>query len=98
MKPTAKHYDLVRRSLMTEKTVSASESNVVVFEIDIKANKRQIKQAIEAIFNVKVRSVNTLITAAKHVSMRGRQGRRKKMKKAYVRLEEGHMIDVGNIK
>ncbi|MCY4445678.1 MAG: 50S ribosomal protein L23 [Rhodobacteraceae bacterium] len=95
MKPTAEHYDLIRRPLVTEKSTMASSFNTVLFETHPDADKRKIKEAVEAIFSVKVKSVNTLILKGKKVRFRGRIGQRKKIKKALVRLEEGYTIDTG---
>ena len=88
------HYDIVRRPIVTEKSTMASEANAVVFEVAIDATKPAIRDAIESLFNVKVKSVNTLVQKGKTKVFRGRKGRRSDMKKAIVRLEEGHMIDV----
>ena len=88
------HYDVVRRPLITEKATMASEANAVVFEVAIDATKPAIRDAVEALFNVKVKSVNTLIQKGKRKVFRGRQGRRSDYKKAIVRLEDGNMIDV----
>lgn len=88
------HYDVIRRPLITEKSTMASEANAVVFEVAIDATKPAIREAIEAMFDVKVRSVNTLIRKGKRKVFRGRRGRQSDMKKAVVRLEDGHMIDV----
>ena len=87
-------YDVIRKPVVTEKATMASENNAVVFEVDIKANKPQIKEAVESLFNVKVKAVNTTITKGKVKVFRGRKGRRKDVKKAYVTLEEGNTIDV----
>lgn len=88
------HYDVVRRPLITEKATMASEANAVVFEVAMSATKPAIRDAIEALFDVKVKSVNTLIQKGKRKVFRGRPGRRNNFKKAVVTLEEGHMIDV----
>ncbi len=88
------HYDVVRRPLITEKATMASEANAVVFEVAIDATKPAIRDAVEALFNVKVKSVNTLIQKGKRKVFRGRHGRRSDFKKAIVRLEDGNMIDV----
>ncbi|MBB5517105.1 large subunit ribosomal protein L23 [Rubricella aquisinus] len=87
-------YDVIRKPLITEKSTLASEANAVVFEVAIDANKPTIKEAVEALFNVKVKAVNTTVTKGKVKRFRGRPGRRKDVKKAYVTLEEGNMIDV----
>ncbi len=95
MNASPSHYDIIRRPIVTEKSTLASEGNAIVFEIAMSAGKREIKDAVEALFSVKVHSVNTVVVKGKVVRFRGRPGRRKDRKKAYVRLEEGYTIDVG---
>ena len=87
-------YDVIRRPVITEKATMASEANAVVFEVAIGAAKPQIKAAVEELFGVKVKAVNTAITKGKRKRFRGIQGRRADVKKAYVTLEEGNTIDV----
>jgi large subunit ribosomal protein L23 len=94
MSAKAEHYDVIRKPIITEKTTMASEHGAVVFEVAIDAAKPQIKEAIEALFGVKVKAVNTTITKGKQKRFRGTMGRRKDVKKAYVMLEEGNTIDV----
>ena len=94
MSTKAEHYDVIRKPIITEKATMASENNAVVFEVAIDANKPQIKEAIESLFGVKVKAVNTSITKGKSKRFRGQLGRRKDVKKAYVTLEEGNTIDV----
>jgi large subunit ribosomal protein L23 len=72
----------------------ASENGAVVFEVAIDSNKPTIKEAVEGLFDVKVKAVNTTITKGKAKRFRGMLGRRKDVKKAYVTLEEGSTIDV----
>ena len=88
------HYDVIRKPIITEKATMASEFGAVVFEVDIASTKPQIKEAVEALFNVKVKAVNTTITKGKVKRFRGQLGKRKDVKKAYVTLEEGNTIDV----
>jgi large subunit ribosomal protein L23 len=88
------HYDLIRKPIITEKATLASESGAVVFEVAMDATKPEIKQAIEGLFNVKVKAVNTTITKGKVKRFRGRPGKRRDVKKAYVTLVEGNSIDV----
>jgi len=88
------HYDVIRRPLVTEKSTLASEHNAVVFEVAIDATKPAIRDAVEALFNVKVTKVNTLIQKGKQKVFRGRKGQRKDIKKAIVTLQDGAMIDV----
>lgn len=87
-------YDVIRKPIITEKATMASESNAVVFEVAIEANKPQIKSAVEELFGVKVKAVNTSIAKGKQKRFRGQMGRRRDVKKAYVTLEEGNTIDV----
>lgn len=94
MSASANHYDVIRKPLVTEKSTMASENGAVVFEVAIDANKPMIKEAVEAVFGVKVKAVNTTITKGKNKRFRGRPGTRKDVKKAYVTLEEGNTIDV----
>ena len=94
MSAKAEHYDVIRKPIITEKTTMASESGAVVFEVAIDANKPQIKEAVEGLFGVKVKAVNTTITKGKTKRFRGVAGKRKDVKKAYVTLEDGNTIDV----
>ena len=94
MSAKAEHYDVIRKPIITEKATMASESGAVVFEVAMGANKPQIKEAIENLFGVKVKAVNTAITKGKIKKFRGKPGRRRDVKKAYVTLEEGNTIDV----
>jgi large subunit ribosomal protein L23 len=94
MSTKAEHYDVIRKPIITEKATMASETGAVVFEVAMESNKPQIKQAIESLFGVKVKAVNTTITKGKSKRFRGQLGRRKDVKKAYVTLEEGNTIDV----
>ncbi|EDM70015.1 Ribosomal protein L25/L23 [Roseobacter sp. AzwK-3b] len=94
MSAKPEHYDVIRKPVITEKATMASENGAVVFEVHMDANKPQIKEAVEALFGVKVKAVNTTITKGKQKRFRGRLGRRNDVKKAYVTLAEGNTIDV----
>ncbi|MEM7599668.1 MAG: 50S ribosomal protein L23 [Pseudomonadota bacterium] len=94
MSAKPEHYDVIRKPVITEKSTMASENGAIVFEVDIASNKPQIKEAVEALFGVKVKAVNTTITKGKTKRFRGIKGTRKDVKKAYVTLEEGNTIDV----
>ena len=94
MNATPSQYDIIRRPVITEKATLASESNAVVFEVSPEATKPLIKEAVESLFGVKVKAVNTVLTKGKNKRFRGRPGVRNDIKKAYVTLEEGHTIDV----
>jgi len=88
-------YDIIRAPVITEKATMGSEHNQVTFKVPLDASKPEIKQAIEGVFNVKVKAVNTLIQKGKAKRFRGIMGRRSDVKKAVVTLAEGHSIDVG---
>ncbi len=94
MSAKAEHYDVIRKPVITEKATMTSENGAVVFEVAMDSNKPQIKEAVEALFGVKVKAVNTTITKGKVKRFRGQMGKRKNVKKAYVTLEEGNTIDV----
>ncbi len=87
-------FDVIRRPVITEKAMKGVEHNQVVFVVDLKATKPQIKQAVESVFGVKVTAVNTLRQAGKTKMFRGRPGVRSETKKAIVTLAEGQSIDV----
>jgi large subunit ribosomal protein L23 len=89
-----RHYDVILSPLITEKATMASERNQVVFKVARTATKPQIKAAVEKLFDVKVKSVNTLIRKGKTKFTRGRRGEQSDNKRAIVTLEEGHRIDV----
>ena len=74
MSATAEQYDVIRKPIITEKTTMASESGAVVFEVAIDSTKPQIKEAVEALFGVKVKAVNTTITKGKTKRFGGRLG------------------------
>ena len=88
------HYDVIVKPIVTEKATMASEAGAVVFQVAKTATKPQIKEAVEAVFGVKVKAVNTVVTKGKTKRFRGRPGRRSDVKKAYVTLEAGDSIDV----
>ena len=87
--------DIIVRPLVTEKTIRSQEGgNTVVFEVRKGTNKIQIKQAIEEIFNVKVANVNVVNQKPKTKRMGRYVGKTNHLKKAYVKLKEGHKIDI----
>ena len=92
--PDARHYEIVLAPHITEKSTMLSENNSVVFKVAPSATKPEIKAAIEALFNVKVTNVNTIITKGKSKRWQGRPYQRSDMKKAIVTLAEGQTIDV----
>ena len=89
-----RHYDVIVSPVITEKATALSEQNKVVFRVRHDATKPQIKEAVEKLFDVKVKSVNTLVTKGKVKMFRGTRGQRSDVKKAVVTLEEGQTIDV----
>ena len=89
-----RHYDVIVAPVITEKATTASEFNKVVFKVASKATKPQIKEAVEKLFDVKVKSVNTLVRKGKTKVFRGNLGSQSNVKRAVVTLEEGHRIDV----
>jgi len=89
-----RHYDVIIAPVITEKATMASERNQVVFKVARTATKPQIKEAIEGLFDVKVKSVNTHIRKGKWKASRGSLGVQSDVKRAVVTLEEGHRIDV----
>jgi large subunit ribosomal protein L23 len=90
------HYDVIQKPVITEKATMASEHGAVVFRVLKSATKPQIKEAVEAVFGVKVKAVNTTVTKGKTKKFRGRPGERSDVKKAYVTLEEGNTVDVSS--
>jgi large subunit ribosomal protein L23 len=89
-----RHYDVILSPVITEKATTASEHSKVVFKVASGATKPQIKEAVEKLFDVKVRSVNTHIRKGKVKAVKGRIGEQSPVKRAIVTLEEGHHIDV----
>lgn len=87
-------YEVVRGPVITEKATLGSEHNQVTFRVAIDANKNEIKAAVEGLFDVKVRAVNTLRMKGKVKRWRGRLGKRIATKKAMVTLEEGQSLDI----
>jgi large subunit ribosomal protein L23 len=89
-----RHYDTLVSPVITEKSTLASEHNQVVFRVPLEATKPEIAEAVEALFKVKVKAVNTLRNKGKNKLFRGRPFTRSTVKKAIVTLEDGHSIDV----
>jgi large subunit ribosomal protein L23 len=87
-------YDVIVAPVITEKSTLVSEANQVIFKVAPKATKPQIKAAVESLFKVKVKAVNTLVRKGKVKIFRGRTGKQSNVKKAIVTLEEGHTIDL----
>ena len=89
-----RHYDVILSPVITEKATMASEHNKVMFKVAKHATKPQIKEAVEKLFDVKVKRVNTLIREGKVKTFRNKRGQKSDVKRAIVTLEEGHRIDV----
>ena len=94
MSPDPRHYDIIISPVITEKATLASEMNQVMFKVALTATKPQIKEAVEKLFDVKVKSVNTHVRKGKVKAFKGRIGEQSQVKRAVVTLEEGHRIDV----
>jgi large subunit ribosomal protein L23 len=88
------HYDVVLAPHITEKSTMLSEHNAIVFKVASGASKPEIKEAVEALFNVKVTGVNTIVTKGKSKRWKGKPYQRSDFKKAIVTLAEGQTIDV----
>ncbi len=89
-----RHYDVIVAPHITEKATLLSEQNAVVFKVANKATKPEIKAAVEALFDVSVVSVNTIVQKGKAKRWKGAPYQRSDMKKAIVTLREGQSIDV----
>ncbi len=89
-----RHYDVIVSPVITEKATIASEHNKVMFKVRKDATKPQIKEAVEKLFDVKVKRVNTLVRGGKVKAFKNTIGRQSDTKRAVVTLEEGHRIDV----
>ena len=89
-----RHYDVVVAPHITEKATLLSEYNAVVFKVAGDASKPEIQAAVEAIWGVDVKSVNTLVTKGKTKKWKGKPYTRSDVKKAIVRLAEGQSIDI----
>ena len=88
-------YEIIRAPHITEKATLGSQYSQVTFKVPMDATKPNIKSAVETLFGVKVKAVNTLIQKGKNKRFRNVVGRRSDFKKAVVTLEEGQMIDTG---
>jgi large subunit ribosomal protein L23 len=89
-----RHYDVILSPVITEKATLASDKNQVMFKVARTATKPQIKEAVEKLFDVKVKAVNTLVRKGKVKAFKGTVGTQSAVKRAIVTLEEGHTIDV----
>ena len=87
------NFNILKTPVITEKSTLLSESNKVLFKVDVKSTKVQIKRMVEEVFKVKVKSVNTLNRKGKVTRFKNIKGRRKNFKQAIITLEEGQTID-----
>ncbi len=87
-------YDVIVAPVITEKSTLVSEANQVIFKVARHATKPEIKAAIESLFGVKVKSVNTIVRKGKKRAFRGIVALLSDTKRAVVTLEDGHSIDV----
>jgi len=94
MAATLRNFDVLLAPHITEKSTILSEQNKVVFKVSLDSSKDEVASAVEAIYNVKVTKVNTIVTKGKTKRFKGIKGRRNDMKKAIVTLAEGQSIDV----
>ena len=92
--PKQHHYDIIRKPIITEKSTLVAEENKIVFEVALTADKKSIKEAVEALFKVDVTGVNTVLQKGKTKRFKGHLGRRNDIKKAYVTLAEGQSVDI----
>ena len=90
-----RYRDIIKAPIITEKSADLAQNyNTITFSVDVRANKTQIKQAVEKIFNVKVESVNTVNVKPKKKRVGKYTGYTNKVKKAYVKLQEGSSIEL----
>jgi large subunit ribosomal protein L23 len=89
-----RHYEVILSPVITEKATLASEHGLVLFKVARGATKPQIKEAVEKLFDVKVKSVNTHVRKGKVKAFKGTVGEQSPTKRAIVTLQEGHTIDV----
>jgi len=87
-------YDVIRAPAITEKSTLVSEHNQVVFKVANDATKADVKAAVESLFSVKVKAVNTQVRKGKMKAFRNIRSRQSDTKRAIVTLAEGHTIDV----
>jgi large subunit ribosomal protein L23 len=87
-------HDIIRAPVITEKATLVSDHNQVVFKVARDASKPEIKAAVEKLFNVKVKAVNTHLRKGKMKTFKNIRARQSDVKRAVVTLEEGHSIDV----
>lgn len=90
----SEYRNVIKAPIITEKSADLAQKNVITFSVDVNANKTQIKQAVEKIFNVKVESVNTINVKPKKKRVGRYVGKTNRVKKAIVKLAEGSSIEL----
>jgi large subunit ribosomal protein L23 len=93
-KPTPAQYEIVQAPAITEKSTLGSQHSQITFKVPLSASKPEIKAAVEALYKVKVKAVNTSILKGKEKRFKGILGRRSDIKKAIITLEAGQTIDI----
>jgi large subunit ribosomal protein L23 len=88
------NFQIIRRPIVTERSTDLKEKRKLIFQVDIRANKREVKRAVEALFNTKVDKVNTVRVKGKPKRMGAHAGRRSNWKKAVVTIQEGQKLDL----
>ena len=88
------HYNVIKSLMRTEKSTFLSPLNQYLFMVDKKANKIDIKRAVQGIYKVKVKDVNTIKVRGKKRRVRFKEGRTRDWKKAVVTLKSGYTIEV----
>ena len=89
-----KAFNVILKPIVTEKSTILSENNQIVFLVNIKSNKIDIKKSIELIYGLKVKSVNIIRVKGKTKVFKGKIGKRSDFKKAIVSLPKGQSIDL----
>ena len=89
-----KPYDIIQKLLRTEKGTFLASQNKYLFKVDLRANKILVRKAVEDIYKVKVKEVQTAVIQGKMKRLRFQEGRAPSWKKAIVTLKEGHKIDL----
>lgn len=88
-------HDLIRKPIITEKAGDAKDNlNKITFAVDSRANKMEVKKAVESIFKVKVDKINIINVKGKPKKLGRSSGKRADWKKAVVTVSEGHTIEV----
>ena len=87
------HYDIIKFPVVTEKSTKISENNQFVFKVAINSSKGDIKKAIEKVFKVKVKAINTIKVKGKKKVFKGTKGKRSDFKKAVITLVKGETLD-----